>query len=608
MAPMPKDASSATAAGRARARAVTATAGLLAVLLAINGVAIWGVVSARRSAEAEAVRDLGLTTAARARSLEAALASLAGDLIFLSQTPALVDAPQAMASDDPMVARWARVGAEGSLLLFLESHDEVERAVARAGADDGGGAPGRVLVAVGRRQGAPVVLPPESVGTEPAGDGLHAARWPLGPTPMPVGMLEVWVAPRRLLAAAVPGAGEELSVEPLPVMTTAASGPPGTAGDDPATAPVRSHTPPSDGDGGGFAVRRDDAGDLVVSALVLDEGWDPPLHWELVRRVPAADLLRSFDRLASRYRTTLALNVGVVTLTLILGALAFREARRSARLAAQNAQEKKVRELERQVMHSERLASVGRLAAGMAHEINNPLEGMANYLDLLRDDLERGDVDGARQLTGRVREGLERAAGITRRVLGYSDPGRAPKGVLDLRRALDDAVGFVRGSRAFVGVEVTLAAGDEPLPVRAEPTALGQLFLNLLLNACEAQPSGGRVEVTARRRVAAARVEIADQGPGIPQEVRDHLFEPFYSTRGSTGLGLSVCHGVVSDHGGSIHAVDRPEGGACFVVELPLADRPTSGEASTGSTAGEAPEPTADAPPKLAPALHGEGG
>jgi signal transduction histidine kinase len=250
-------------------------------------------------------------------------------------------------------------------------------------------------------------------------------------------------------------------------------------------------------------------------------------------------------------------------------------------------------------MHSERLASVGRLAAGIAHEINNPLEGMANYLDLLREDLERGDVAAARQLAARVGEGLGRAAGITRRVLDYSDPGHAPKGALDLRQAVDDAVGFVRGSRAFSGVEVSLDCGDEALPVRAEPTALGQLFLNLLLNACEAQPDGGTVEVTARRTAAAggaagslARVEVADRGSGIPPEAMDHLFEPFYSTRGSTGLGLSVCHGVVSDHGGTLRAANRRGGGARFVVELPLAE-----------AGREDPSPE----PRMAPALHGQG-
>jgi K+-sensing histidine kinase KdpD len=107
-----------------------------------------------------------------------------------------------------------------------------------------------------------------------------------------------------------------------------------------------------------------------------------------------------------------------------------------------------------------------------------------------------------------------------------------------------------------------------------------------------------------------ARVEIADHGPGIPQEVRDHLFEPFYSTRGSTGLGLSVCHGVVADHGGTIHAVDRPEGGACFVVELPLADDGAEWQRSPDAAehgAARPAEATAE-PPALTPVLGGKEG
>ncbi|HMB54699.1 MAG TPA: ATP-binding protein [Thermoanaerobaculia bacterium] len=542
------------------ARAVPATVLLLVVLVAVNGVAVWGIFSARQSAEREALADLGLTTAARARALEAALASLAGDLIFLSQSPALVEAPTGMASEDPMVARWARVGAEGGLLLFLESHDGVERAVATS--EDGA-----VRVAVGRREGAPVVLPPESAAApENAGpDGLlHAARWPLGPREAPVGWLQVWIAPRDLLAAAVPGAGEELTVVPLP--SPVAEGAAGSLGRD-------AGSQGGDANGGGFTIRRE-GGEVAVSALALDDGWDPPLAWELVRRADAAGLVRSFDRLAGRYRTTVAVNLGVVTLAAILAFVAFREVRRSARLAAENAQQARVRELERQVMHSERLASVGRLAAGIAHEINNPLEGMSNYLSLLDDDLSRGDVEAARALAGRVREGLDRAAGITRQVLDYSDPGRAPKRPLDLRRAVADAVGFVRQSGAYGGVEVQLEEGDEALPVEANPTALGQLFLNLLMNAFEAAASAdgeaGRVEVASGRRNGQARVTVADRGAGIAEDALPHLFEPFFSTRDSTGLGLAVCHGVVGDHGGTLTAANRPGGGAVFTVELPL--------------------------------------
>jgi signal transduction histidine kinase len=564
-----------------RARAVPAAAVLLTVLLAVNAVAVWGIFSARRSAEAEAVRELGLTTAAQARALEAALASLAGGVIFLSQAPALADAPAAMASDDPMAARWARLGAEGGLLLFLEAHPEVERAVAR---DPAGG----VLVAVGRREGAPIVMPPEALPAPGAAgpDGVYASRWPLGPREASAGSLEVWIEPRRLLDAALPAApGEELTVLPLPSpRRTASAAEAGAAASEALGA----------AGGGGFAVRRLDDGRIAVSALVLDGAWDPPLRWELVRTTPVARLVRSFELLAGPYRTTLAVNLGVVTLTLVLGFLAFREVRRSARLAAENEQQARVRELERQVMHSERLASVGRLAAGMAHEINNPLEGMTNYLELLEDDLAKGDVDGARALAGRVRQGLERAAGITRQVLAYSDPGRAPKQVLDLKQAAADAVGFVRESGAWPGVRIAVDGTGEPLPVRANPTNLGQLFLNLLMNACQAHGGReGRVDVTLYRQDGRARVQIADRGPGIPGEALPHLFEPFFSTRGSTGLGLAVCHGVVADHGGEIRAANRPGGGAVFTVELPLAaeERDETPAAAPAAVAGVAAGP-----------------
>jgi two-component system C4-dicarboxylate transport sensor histidine kinase DctB len=221
---------------------------------------------------------------------------------------------------------------------------------------------------------------------------------------------------------------------------------------------------------------------------------------------------------------------------------------------------------------------------------------MTNYLRLLEDDLDRGDVGGARALAAQVREGLSRAAGITRQVLAYSDPGRAPKRVLDLRQVVDDAARFVRESGAYPAVRLSVDGTAEPLPVRANATNLGQLFLNLLINACQAlrrEPGHGgveegRVEVTVYRQGGRSRVQIADRGPGIPPDALPHLFEPFFSTRDSTGLGLAVCHGVVSDHEGEIRAANRPGGGALFTVELPLAETADAAvdEAEDGAAAG----------------------
>ncbi len=575
-----------------------AAALLLLILLAVNAVAIWGIFSARRSAQEEAVQDLGLDTAARARALEADVASLAGDVMFLATSPSLTRAPEAMASGDPMVARWARLGAEGSLLLFVESRAEVERILVRGGE-------GEVLVAVGRRAGAPVVLPPaeaDGVDGGAAGVDLVSGRWPLGRTAEPApgagsegaAELEVLMVPGRLLADRGGAVPEGLALEAVPL-------PAGANAADLADA----------GGGDGYSASRLDDGQVRVSALVLAEAWRPPLAWMLSRTADSGSLVSDFDLLAGRYRTTLMVNLGVVTLTVILGFLAFREVRRSSRLAAENAQQARVRELERRMMHQERLASVGRLAAGMAHEINNPLAGMTNHLRLLEDDLERGDLDAARAAAGQVGQGLARVAGITRQVLDYSDPGRAPKRRLDLGREVAAAVDFVRDSGTCPGLVVEEKGTGGPLPVRGNATTLGQLFLNLLLNACQAtgetgepgraggpQASGEddavgsneepRVLVRLGRRGDLARVEVLDRGPGIPDEIRPRLFEPFFSTRGSTGLGLAVCHGVVQDHGGEIRAGQRPGGGAVFTVELPLA--PDDGDGAGSETMAVAAE------------------
>jgi signal transduction histidine kinase len=111
-------------------------------------------------------------------------------------------------------------------------------------------------------------------------------------------------------------------------------------------------------------------------------------------------------------------------------------------------------------------------------------------------------------------------------------------------------------------------AGEE-LSVQGDSAGLGQVFLNLVLNAAQVQESGGSVEARAEADGSGVRVQVADRGPGVPPEIRDRLFEPFFSARGSTGLGLSVCHGIVRDHGGTLEARSREGGGSVFEVWLP---------------------------------------
>jgi signal transduction histidine kinase len=275
------------------------------------------------------------------------------------------------------------------------------------------------------------------------------------------------------------------------------------------------------------------------------------------------------EPVAARYRTTLALNLGAMGLAVLLGLLAVRQVAQRERLEAQAREDARVRDLERQLFHAERLTTAGRLAAGIAHEINNPLEGMANYLSLARGALERGDVESARRRLDSVRQGLDRAALIVRQVLASADPAKAPRSAVDLNRVLSESAEFVRSRPEFAAVRFEVALAAEPLVVDGNPIMLGQVVLNLLVNACEAQPQGGEVAVTSRANGGDVQAEVADRGPGIPAADRERIFEPFFSTKDSTGLGLSICHSIVRQHGGRLEAVPRADGGTVFRMTLP---------------------------------------
>jgi signal transduction histidine kinase len=502
---------------------------LLLLLGAVNALAIAGVVSARRNAREAALQDLRLQTAGHARALEAVLASMRRDLLALVRTPAL-HALLVESGGEPAVAASARAEAERTVVAFAQGHAAL-RAVALR---DNSGAP---LVLVGRREGGPVVLPTTSDPPAPIADrGLLVAQFPVAGRIRERGLLEVWIDRRLLLDAAAPALGDRLELR--------------ASGEEPPPSPPGER--------------------LVAAAAVRDPLWSPPISWTLVRDEREGRILESVAELAGRYRRTALLNLAVMALTLLLGFLAFQQAQRSSALAAENRQQARLRELERQILHAERLASVGRLAAGVAHEVNNPLEGVFNYLSLLEEDVAKGDVEGSQRGVARIREGLGRVAAVMRQMLTLSDPGRVEKAPLDLREPIARAAEFVGSHRALREVTIRLDLPPAPVRVEGDAVTLGQLFLNVLLNAGQSQGGRGEVELSCRAAGGRAVVRIADRGPGLSAEAQAHLFEPFFSTRGSIGLGLAVCAGIVRDHGGTIRASNREGGGAELVVELSL--------------------------------------
>ena len=309
---------------------------------------------------------------------------------------------------------------------------------------------------------------------------------------------------------------------------------------------------------------------LRASAPIRADGWSAPSPWTLdcARGQDAAIAL--IDPLMKRYRLTVALNALVLTLAILLGSFAIQQMRKRERLEGKAREENRVREVERQLFHAERLTTVGRLAAGMAHEINNPLEGMSNYLVLLSEALGRGDIAAAKRHGEGVRLGLDAAAGVVRQILMHADPAVAPRAAFGLGETVMQAVELVRSRAEFETIRFVCDVPPEGPAVVGNQVLLGQVFMNLALNACEAQPQGGEVKVSVNSEEGGwAVVEFADRGPGITAGDAERIFEPFYSTKGSTGLGLSICHAIASQHGGTLTAASRPGGGALFVLRLP---------------------------------------
>jgi signal transduction histidine kinase len=550
----------------------------IAAVVAINAAGIWSLAVARRGLQEDAARLLSLETAERASGLEAVLARTRGELAFMAGSPVFFDLETALGSRDPSLARWRRLEAEGAVLLFLRAHPEVMRAEVL-------GAGGRPLLEAARRGGVPVLWmtagdaasPPARRAIDPIErpvEGRFAPR--LGTRSVRGAVtIEATIDAKRLLPADGAAAGGRICR-----LTDAA----GVllAGEDAAP-------------GGRPAPDRGARRDTPARATIDAEGWSAPSPWRLdCRESGPGAALALLDPLESRYRKTLVLNLAVMSLAVLLGGFAIHQTRRRRDMEAQAREETRVRDLERKLFHAERLGTVGRLAAGMAHEINNPLEGMANYLALAKSDIERGDAASARRRLDSVQEGLRRIESVVGQVLAHSDPARAPLAPVDLAATARQAAEFVRSRPEFARVRFQFDLPEGLPRVAGRQALLGQVFLNLVLNACEAQPEGGEVRLAARHAAGGVEIEIADRGPGIGREEASRVFEPFYSTKGSTGLGLSTCYAIVEQHRGAIEVEPRPGGGAIFRVRMPAATPGVAGEAASGGAAG--------------PALKAEGG
>jgi len=252
----------------------------------------------------------------------------------------------------------------------------------------------------------------------------------------------------------------------------------------------------------------------------------------------------------------------------LLGLLA-----RQASLAFENtALYREQRERLDRLHRAERLASVGQLAAGVAHEIRNPLTAIRSTMQYLLQGLDASEPK--HQLVEELLSEVDRINNTVGSLLSLSQSGELRMTEIDLLDPLSKAVQLLRARAREQEVEIATALPPEPVLVLGDAGQLKQVFLNLLLNAIQSMPGGGKVRVMVTTK-GGAEVRISDSGPGIAADKLRQVFDPFFTTKSDgTGLGLSICHSIVEQHQGEIEMESEGGNGTTVVVRLSLARRP----------------------------------
>lgn len=235
--------------------------------------------------------------------------------------------------------------------------------------------------------------------------------------------------------------------------------------------------------------------------------------------------------------------------------------------------EKELHATQVQLMQAEKMSSMGKLAAGVAHQLNNPLGGVIIFAQLMLEDYDL--PPRAREDLLRIISDAERCQEIVKELLDFARQSNLDIRPVDINRALDRTIFLLQNQPLFRKVEIRRNY-DQSLPsVPCDLQQLNHVFMNIILNAADAMQGLGVLSVTTRLAPGGQRVcvEISDTGPGIPGDVLPRIFDPFYTTKEEgqgTGLGLSVAYGVMENHKGRITACSAPGEGATFVIELPL--------------------------------------
>jgi len=299
----------------------------------------------------------------------------------------------------------------------------------------------------------------------------------------------------------------------------------------------------------------------------LDEVLPRDLAGEIVSRAPGEHVSGIYRfHLNTRANRHLVVNVSIAPLVGKNGA-------RLGRLVLVDDITQRVR-LEDQMVQTEKLTSLGLLAAGVAHEVNTPLAVISNYIQMLAKQIP---PDDPRQKTiERIVKQTFRASEIVNNLLNFSRTGGAEPVEIDLNSVLEETLTLVQHPFKTAQVSVVRNYTEKLPPVLGSATRLQQVFLNLFMNARDAMPNGGMLEVRSAAHNGSVEIEVSDTGTGIPSDNIHRIFDPFFTTKATgrgTGLGLSVSYGIIKEHAGKVDVRSTPGKGTSFRLEFPVAKK-----------------------------------
>jgi len=306
-----------------------------------------------------------------------------------------------------------------------------------------------------------------------------------------------------------------------------------------------------------FGVKRQDAVGHQLRALLPEE-----LAAEIAAR-------REEEQITGIYKQRLQHQGKFLTLNVSITPLVSKSGERIGRLLLFDDVTQRER-MEEQMTQTEKLTSLGLLAAGVAHEVNTPLAVISNYIQMLAKQMPEDDP--RHNIIDKIVKQTFRASEIVNNLLNFSRTGAAELADIDVNRVVEETLSLVAHPLKTSQIHIVKQLGESLPPVRGSANKLQQVFLNLFLNARDAMPAGGMLEIRTAAHNGSVEVEVADTGAGIPREHIHRIFDPFFTTKSNgrgTGLGLSVSYGIIKEHAGKIDVRSTPGKGTSFHVEFP---------------------------------------